>query len=362
MLMEKLFIYNLNKFLQKFTPTFLFLSVFFLFHLKCIAFEFQCYQKFIKSKPFVLIKFSIPAKELVFQDIRKQCIAEVDFQIQWVKNHKMIFEKQYSKVYYLYDFQDYSTTNLIDSLWIQGVDYGEYDVHFSIEQISKSYYQKKHFVFENQWYRVNIDDIEVFNLNKLPIFDKINNNEDSILLKFSFQTDFSFPLTLRIQIFSPQNEQPNPFAIAYQSIYQAHSTINLKKGKNYKWIKIPLNKIFTQKYFLEVNFFEEENFVLSKKFELQCITKFNELRNQIHHLFKEFIKKGISLPQSLDDYTYDSQEVYLYLQNLLNKSENNNKKLKNLINLGLPDKIIHNKNEEIWYYFKYNRKIRFIKS
>lgn len=360
--MEKLFIYNLNKFLPKFTPTFLFLSVFFLFHLKSIAFEFQCYQKFIQSKPFVLIKFNIPAKELVFQDIHKQCIAEVYFQIQWAKNHKIIFEKRLSKVYYLYDYQDYSTTNLIDSLWIQGIDYGEYEVHFSVEQIHKSYYQKKRFIFENQWYRVNIDDVEVFSLKKLPIFDKINNNEDSLLLKFSFESNYSFPLTLRIQIFSPQNEQPNPLAIAYQSIYQAHSTINLKKGQNYKWIKIPLDNTFTKNYFLEINFFEEDNFVLSKKLELQCFTNTNQLRNQIHRLFKEFMKLGISLPQSLNDNSSDPQEVYLYLQNLLNKSENNNKKLKNFINLGLPDKIIHNKNEEIWYYFKYNRKIRFTKS
>ncbi len=360
--MAKLFTYNFSQLYIKNTPTVFFLSVYFLLFYSANALQFQCYQKFANSKPQVLLKFSIPSKELHFQEINKQCIATTELQIQFVKNYQIIFEKKYHQSYQLFDYQDQVTTILVDSITIQGLDYGEYEVHFSLEQFPKAFYQKKEFIFENQWYRVNIHDIEIFDKNYFPIFNIISNQQDSIFLKFFFESDYSFPLTIRIQVFTAQSEQSNNYAVAYQSIYQQTSTINLKKGKNQKWVKLPIEKIPDQYYFVEVNFFEEENFVLSKRLELEFQRDKNSIKKQLLEIAQAFHQLGINLPLNFEKTLDELIDYQKYTEMLLERSKKNPLKLRTLLNYGIPDKILNSSKEEIWFYFKYNRKFSFILS
>ncbi len=336
--------------------------VYFGFFYSANALQFQCYQKFVNSKPQVLVKFSIPTKDLHFQEINKKCLANVELQIQFVKNHKIIFEKKFYESYQLFDYQDNETTILLDSITIQGLEYGEYVTHFSLEQFPKAFYQKNEFTFENQWYRVNIHDIEIFDKNYFPIFNTISQHQDSIFLKFLFESDYSFPLTIRIQIFTSQSEQSNNYAVAYQSIYQQTSTINLKKGKNQKWVKLPTGNTTDKNYFIEINFFEEENFVLSKRLELEFQRDKDSIKMQLTEIFFEFQKLGINLPLNFEKNLDELVEYLKHTKLLLEKSKKNTQKLKTLLNFGIPDKILIQSNDETWLYFKYNRKFSFISS
>ncbi|GIV43185.1 MAG: hypothetical protein KatS3mg035_0308 [Bacteroidia bacterium] len=338
------------------------MSVYFLFFSPLKAFEFQCYQKFVRSQPRILVKFTIPCKQLDFQEIHKQCIAHTELQLQLVKNHRIIFEKRFSKSYQLYDYQDYTNDVFLDSLWIQGIEYGEYQVHFSLEQTHKTYYQNQSFIFENQWYRVNIEDIEIFDKNYFPILHSLENHQDTVLLKFHFESRYSFPLTIRIQVFTAQKEQSNDYAVAYQSIFQQTSTINLKRGNNIKWVKLPIEKSNNKNYFIEINFFEEENFVLSKRIELEVQRDKNIIQKQWLDLALKFKNLGVYLPVHFETNIDELIDIQEYMELLLSKSQNQPQKLQFLVHLGLPDKILHQGSVEEWIYFKYNRRISFKKS
>ncbi len=339
------------------TPISFIISVYFLFTNYLYAFEFQCYQKFISSKPVVLVKFKNLAQNLDFHEVNRYCIASTELKIHFIKNYKIIYEKQVSKTYYLQDYQDPSETWILDSLWIYQLDFGEYEVHFSVEQPQKAFYQKNNFNFENQLYRVNIHDIELFDQARKPVFNTINDSQDSLSLKFEFDSFNEFPLTIRLQILKIQPHQMNNYAIAYQSVYQTSSTINLKIGKNNKWIKVPIQNA-QEKLFFEINFFEEENFVLSKRMELETLLNKYQLQKQYIALWDSVqkLQPGYNIQIVSDDETL--WQNYMYLQKVLEKCKGNRVKLKTLLDLGFPDKEIR-EDKEIWVYYKYNRKVSF---
>lgn len=362
MLMAKLFIYNYNKSLHNFrflAPPFFIWSVYFLFPFWGKAFQFQCYQKFIHSKPILLIKFIIPAKELEFIDINHKCIAQTEIHIQFTKHYKVFFEKRFSQSYILLDYQNPYETIFLDSIWIYDLEFGEYEVHFSLEQFHKIHYDKMHFHFENQWYRVNIHDVEIFDKDFFPIFDRIDISQDTLLLKFYFETEYSFPLTIRIQIFTTHEEQNNPYAVAYQSIYQQITTVNLKKGVHQKWIMLPFKEYPIRNYLIEINFFEEDNFVLSKQYEIQLLKEKSIIQKKLKELIYLYEKLGISIPIYGERNEEEFSKLEVYLNSLIEKSQKNPQKLQTLIHLGIPDKIIKQNREEQWIYYKYNRKVKF---
>lgn len=357
--MAKLFTFNFYSKNLFITPTFFLGLVLFLLFPKLNGFDFQCYQNFFKGKPIVLVKFSFLSKEINFISVGSLCVSKVNFNLHFNNNHKIYFEKDFSKSYVLKDEQDPLNTILYDSLWLNGLENGEYEVHFSIQSGNHVDYKKIIFHIDNLWYRVNIGDVELFNKNYEPVFHSISENEDSLLLKFSFESNYSFPLTLRIQIFTEQSEQTNPYAIAYQSIQQYISTINLKKGKNFKWIKIPIEKPFFTKYLIEINFFEEENFVTSKRFELYPVWNQQALKNKYILLVNQYKKLGINLIPTQKQGQELYQE-YHYLKQLFEYAKKNEKKLSTLINFGLPNQTIKKGNIESWFFYKFNRKIEFV--
>jgi len=353
--MAKLFICKIFSVLSFVTLTSLGLVYFFS---TVYALEFQCYQKFNNSKPFVLTKFAFYAKELHFELVHSRCIATAEIKIQFSKNQNIVFEKQITKHYHLPDEKDPLYTLFMDSLFIHELDYGEYEVHFSLEQFQHAYYKKIAFFYENQWYRVNIHDVELFNKKFLPIFQTISETEDSISIQFTFDTEHLLPLTIRVQVFTEQNESSNPYSIAYQSIQQITTTINLKKGRNIKLVNLLLNKVVTSKYFIEINFFEEENFVMSKRIEVYALIDELTFQEKLRKIMKNFQDLGISFPQNLKVYE-NLQNQLDYLEGLLKYSKNDLKKIKILMDLGKPNKTFIQNKKEVWVYYKYNRKIEF---
>jgi len=119
-----------------------------------------------------------------------------------------------------------------------------------------------------------------------------------------------------------------------------------------------LNKVVTSKYFIEINFFEEENFVMSKRIELYALIDELTFQEKLQKIMKNYQDLGISFPQNLK-VNENLQNQLDYLEGLLKYSKNDLKKIKILIDFGKPNKTFIQNKKEVWVYYKYNRKIEF---